>query len=250
METIEYFKKTIKVAEAAQKTIAVANADYERDKNLVKGMLEGDLLGQKGYDERITELKQKKDANVKISSDSILEMINAFDAEMSQVDILNGNDIDDATLKLLNSGLTLKVADWQHLADQHKNNVTMTKILKQQYEENRPDDETRSNTVRFPALPAEKKDIFKRFVYKLNESCIYNVIAEPSTGGHFKSTTDYFNCLAKNCLNAMDYNDQDTLNKEFPVTLLDRNEKPLQKVDPAEQEFKFNFAPIRKATPK
>lgn len=246
MEIIEFFKETIERAEAAKKTITVAESDYKRNEALVKGMLEGDLLGQKGFDERIAELKQKKDAAVKISSDSILETINTFDIEMNQLDRLDGNDIDDATMKILNSGLTLKTTDWQALADQHKDNVTMTKILKQRYKENRPDDETHSNAVRFPLLPSEKKDIFKRFVYKVNESCIYNVISTPATGGHFKSATDYFNNLAKDSLSAMGYDDQDTLNKEFPVQLLNRDGKPLQKVDPAEQMFNFTFNPVRK----
>lgn len=246
MEEIKYFNKTIEIAKAANKAISIANADYKRDETLVKGMLEGDLLGQKGFDEHIVELKQKKDAAVKISSDSILEMINTFDIEMNQLDRLDGNDIDDATMKILNSGLTLKATDWQYLADQHKDNVTMTKILKQKYEENRPDDEMSSNIVRFPALPSEKKDIFKRFVYKVNESCIYNVVPTPATGGHFKSVTDYFNSLAKDYLEAMGYDDQDTLNKEFPVQLLNRDGKPLDKVTPSEQIFNFNFTPVRK----
>lgn len=246
METIKFFKKTIDIAKAANKAILAAETDYERDKNLVKGMLDGDLLGQTGYDERVTELKQKKDAAVKISSDSILEMINTFNAEMNQLDVLDGNQIDDGTMKLLNCGLILKAADWQHLADQHKSNVTMIKLLKQRYEENRPDDETRSNAVRFPLLPSEKKDLFRKFVYKTNEACVYNVIPTPATGGHFKSITDYFNSLAKDYLNTMGYNDQSALEKEFPVQLLNRDGKPLQKVDPAEQMFNFTFNPVRK----
>ncbi len=250
METIEFFKKTIDIAKVANETILTAETDYERNKNIVKGMLEGDLLGQKGFDERIAELKQKKDATVKISSDSILAMIDAFNAEMNQIDVLDGNQIDDATLKLLNCGLTLKATDWQALADQHKDNITMLKIIKQRYEENRPSDETRANSVRFPTLPSEKKDIFKRFIYRVNEACVYSVVPDLATGGHFKNITDYFNSLAKDYLNAMGYNNQDTLNKEFPVELLGRDGKPLKKVDPAEQEFNFNFTPIRKIKKK
>lgn len=246
MEIIEFFKETIKKAGAAHKAILAAESDYKRNETLVKGMLEGDLLGRKGFDERIVELMQKKSAVIKINSDSILERTNAFDAEMNQLDVLDGNQIDDGTMKLLNSGLTLKAADFQHLADKYKNNATMLKIIKQRYKENRPDDETRSNIVRFPLLPSEKKDLFRKFVCKINESCTCSVVPDLATGGHFKSITDYFNFLAKDYLNAMGYSDQDTLEKEFPVELLGRDGKPLKKVDPSEQMFNFTFNPVRK----
>lgn len=244
--TIEFYKEAIKRAASAADVISKANAAYKREEKIYKGMLEDDLIGQAGFNEKIKNLEQEKNVKTKESLSRILKLIDEYSLEMAEFGKLDGSKIDDNTIKILNSGLALTSADWQQLADQHKNNPTMTRILQQRYEENRPK-EKEPVAITFGQLPSERQEIFKRFIYKLHESCLYGIIGSLSGGTNFKTATDYYHHLAKKSIENMQPLEEenfDNLDTDFPIRL-EKNGKPVHPVDPSEQKFNFNFTPIR-----
>ena len=56
---IEYYKKAICLAESANSAIRRARADYEHGCEVAKGAYEADLLGEKGYRDRLKELEEE-----------------------------------------------------------------------------------------------------------------------------------------------------------------------------------------------
>lgn len=44
------------------------------------------------------------------------------------------NKIDDATMKLLDSGVEMSSGEWQDLATRYRDNAVMTRIIKQHYD--------------------------------------------------------------------------------------------------------------------
>lgn len=64
---IEYYKKAICLAESANSAISRARADYEHGCEVAKGAYEADLLGEKGYRDRLKELEAERNAKKKIT---------------------------------------------------------------------------------------------------------------------------------------------------------------------------------------
>lgn len=136
--TIEYYKKAIRLAENAGSSISRARADYEDGCEVAKGAYEADLLGEKGYRDRLKELEAERDVQIENSLSGILTVVDEYDSEMAELGKLDGNMVDSGTMALLNSGINLSHADYQELANRHKDNAVMTRILRERYDANRP----------------------------------------------------------------------------------------------------------------
>lgn len=218
--TIEYYKAAVKQAGNAMEGIQRANEAYEHECAVAKNAYEGDLLGEKGYKDRLEQLAQERDAKIESELSYIDKVGEAYAAEMQELGRLDGSRIDDGTMKLLNSGLSLNSADWQELANKHKDNYVMSRILKEHYDANRPKEKGPGLTfVQFGQSPVDRQENFEKFIRTLHNSCTYRSM--PRNGMmDFASRRDYHNFLAKDSLGRMKpFDDEDfsTVEADFPV---------------------------------
>ena len=248
---IEYYKKAVRLAEGASGAISKAKADYEHGCEVAKGAYEADLLGEKGYQDRLKELEAERDAQIENSLSGILSVVDEYDAEMEELGRLDGDKIDDGTMKLLNSGLNLTHADWQQLANKHADNAIMSHILKERYDADRPTEKGPGITiVRFGQSPADRSEVFSKFVRTIYHACESGACPALSGSGRLKTMTDYYNFIAQGSLADMQpYGDEsfDNLDTDFPVeTESGRVENAGNKSsDFSSADFNFGFTPIR-----
>lgn len=161
----DYYKRTVELAGNATRAISKARADYERDSVLLKNAYEADMYGERGYREKLEEMKSARDAEVQAALSRILTVVDEYDAEMEELGKLDGDKIDDATMRLLNSGINLTHADYQELANKHADNAIMTRILKERYDANRPQEKgTGITIVQFGQSPESRSEVFSKFV--------------------------------------------------------------------------------------
>lgn len=219
--TIEYYKKAIRLAENAGSSISRARADYEHGCEVAKGAYEADLLGEQGYQDRLKELKAARDAQIENSLAGILTVVDEYDSEMAELGKLDGNMVDSGTMALLNSGINLSHADYQELANRHKDNAVMTRILRERYDANRPQEKGPGITVvRFGQLPADRSEVFSKFARTIYHACESGACPALSGSGRLKTMTDYYNFIAHGSLADMQpYGDEtfDNLDADFPV---------------------------------
>ncbi len=251
---IEYYKEVVKRAENARNTINQANADFERDCVLTKNAYEADLYGERGYKQRLEELEAERDLRIESGLSRILAVVDEYDAEMQRLGELDGNKIDDGTMKLLNSGMSLSSADWQQLADKHADNAIMSKILKERYGENKPKEE-KPIVVHFGQSPESRSEVFSKFTRTIYNAARLGACPSLSGGGRLKTVRDYYNYLAQSSLEDMcpfEGEDFSNLDADFPVeTVSGKIENAggrstsFSPGDPA--DFNFNFTPVRKA---
>ncbi len=97
--TIEYYKKAVRLAEGASGAISKAKADYEHGCEVAKGAYEADLLGEKGYQDRLKELEAERDAQIENSLFGILSVVDEYDSEMAEFGKLDGNMVDSGRVK-------------------------------------------------------------------------------------------------------------------------------------------------------
>lgn len=218
MKTVDFYKKAIRQAQGARESIERANAAYEHERVLTKNALDAGILGENGYKEQLEKLAQERDAKIEGALSQIDEVGAEYAAEMAELGKLDGNTIDDGTMKLLNSGLALSSADWQELADKHKDNYVMSRILRERYDKNRPK-EDKPVLVRFGQSPQDRQEIFRKFTKLIHNTCADKYV--PKYGAvDFASRRDYWNYLAKNSLEKMKpFGDEsfDTVDQDFPV---------------------------------
>lgn len=218
--TLEYYKAAVRRAVDARERIEAAKASYEHECELTKNAYESDLLGKAGYEDRLKELAQERDAKIEGVLSRIDEVAAEYSAEMAELGRLDGGRIDDGTMKLLNSGLQLTNEDWQLLATQHKDNHVMTRILQERYNANRPKSDGKGLTfVQFGQRPQDRAENFERFTRTIRNSCTYSSMPKNGTVD-FASRQDYYNFLAKDSLGRMKpFEDEDfsTVEADFPV---------------------------------
>lgn len=247
--TIEYYKKAVRLAENANDIISRARADYEHDCELTKNAYEADLLGEKGYQGRLKELETERDAKIENGLLQILTVVDEYDAEMAELGKLDGSMVDSGTMALLNSGLTLTSKDWQQLASKHRDNAVMTRILKERYDANRPQEEA-PIAVCFGQSPDSRSEVFSKFVRTIYHACESGMRPSLSGGGRLKTVTDYYNFIAQDSLKDMQpFGEEsfDNLDAEFPVeTESGRVENAAgRSTSYSPVDFNFGFTPIK-----
>lgn len=229
MKTVDYYKKAIRQAQGAREGIERANAAYEHECEIAKNAFEGDLLGEKGYKDRLEQLAQERDAKIEEALSLVDKVGEEYAAEMAELGRLDGGRIDDGVMKLLNSGLQLTNEDWQELADAHKDNYVMTRILRERYNANRPKSEGDGLTlgqknngltfVQFGQSPQDKAENFSRFTKLLRYNAASNSMPDEGTVA-YASKGDYWNHCARESIGRMQpFGDEsfDTVEADFPV---------------------------------
>lgn len=250
---IEYYKKAVRLAEYASGAISKARADYSHGCEVAKGAYEGDLLGEKGYQDRLKELEAERDAQIGGALSQILTVVDEYDSEMEELGKLDGNMVDSGTMALLNSGINLSHADYQELANRHKDNAVMTRILRERYDANRPQEEgTGITIVRFGQSPADRSETFSKFVRTVYHACESGACPAISGNGKLKTPKDYYNYLAQSSLADMQpYGDEnfDSLDADFPVETVngkvENAGRRSSSFNNADVGFDFGFTPIR-----
>lgn len=249
MKIVDYYKKAVRLAEKANSAINRANADYEHWRNIAEEEYKSDLLGEQGYKEQLEKLETERDSVVRGALSHILETVDEFDVEMDELGRLDGNKIDDGTMKLLNSGITLTSKDWQALANMHKDNYVMSRILQERYNANRPQ-EKNLVIVQFGQFPEDRKMVFSKFARTLYNACKSDALPSLSGSGKLKTVTDYYNYLAQASLEDMQLFEEesfDSLDTDFPVETVNGKAECAAKrttsYSPA--DFNFNFTPVR-----
>lgn len=216
--TVEHYKLAVKRACNAMEGIKAAHAAYERECALAKNAYEGDLLGEKGYKERLEQLAQERDARIESELGYIDKAGEEYAGEMAELGRMDGDRIDDNAVKLLNSGIQLSTDEWQTLANEFKDNYVMTRLLKDKYNSSKKPGEGLT-FIRFGQSPADRKENFGKFTRTLHYACTNKHMPRNGTMD-FASRQDYFNYLAKESLGRMEpFGDEDftTVETDFPV---------------------------------
>lgn len=221
-KTTDYYKAAIRQAERAREAIVAAKEAYEHECMLTKNALDAGILGENGYREQLGKLAQDRDAKIEGALSRVDEVAAEYSSEMAQLGRLDGSRIDEGTMKLLDSGIQLTTGDWQELANTHKDNHVMTRILRERYNANRPKENGPGLTfVKFGQSPADRQEVFGQFARTLRHSC--NSEYMPQYGCQsFASRTDYWHYLAKGSLEKMQpFGEEsfDSVASDFPVAL-------------------------------
>lgn len=201
--TISYYKRAIREAVKAVGVAESARAAYEHDCELAKNAFEADLYGEQGYRQRLEELAADRDGKIEYALNQIDKVAEEYSGEMQNLGALDGSKIDSGTMALLNSGMQLTSADWQELANQHRDNYVMSRILKERYDANRPVEKGNGITVvQFGQTPAERAEIFSKYVSSIRYWCSHSIPAS-SSGRQFKNRESLYNHLAKESIGNM-----------------------------------------------
>ena len=127
----------------------------------------------------------------------------------------------------------------------------MTRILQERYNANRQQEKgTGITIVRFGQSPADRSEVFSKFVRTVYHACESGACPALSGSGRLKTMTDYYNFIALGSLADMQpYGDEsfDNLDTDFPVeTENGRVENAGNKIsDFSSADFNFGFTPIR-----
>lgn len=247
--TIEYCKEVIKRAENANRIASQARANYERDCVLAKNALEADLYGQKGYEDKLKELEAERDAQIENSLSGILSVVSEYDSEMRELGRLDGSSVDSDAVRLLDSGIQMNVEEWQAMADEFKDNHTMTRILQSRYSSLKKPGEILPS-IRFGQSPADRSKVFGKFVRTIYHACESGACPALSGIGRLKTVTDFYNFIARDSLADMQpYGDEsfDNLDKDFPVETENGMVENAgnKSSDFSSADFNFGFTPIR-----
>ena len=233
MDNVEFYGHAIERAKSARASILSAKEDYERKSQLWREDLAENILGEAGYNENVEGAKKELDEKIESAQRFVLGIADDYAAEMKELSKLDGNRVDDATMKLLNSGLNLTHADWQELANLHADNAIMTRILRAKYDANRPPEKEdgRTTAAQLGQSPADREKVFRSFVNSLAHSV--NSDFMPKYGGaEFSSRASYWNSLARRSLESMrpfEGEDRSSLDTDFKVEF-EESEEPVYTV--------------------
>lgn len=224
--TISYYKRVIKEAVKAVAVAESAKTAYEHDCELAKNALEMEIMGQQGFENRLNELAEERDGKIEYALNQIDKVAEEYSEEMQKLGRMDGSQIDDDALKLLSSGIRLSNEEWQALANQFKDNFTMTRVLREKYSSNPPEEKGPGLTiVRFGQSPAERAEIFNKYASSIRNWCAHDSFPSLSSGRRFKSWESFCNHLAKESIGKMqefgedDFSSVDTdFNVEYEAT--------------------------------
>lgn len=226
-----YHKRAVKAAQQSQDLIKKAKDEYDTSLQYHKELLKTGRIGKLGFDESMELAAQRRDEKIEAAVAEIKKIQSDFGAVMDTLGAVDGNMIDDATMKLLNSGLELSAKEWQGLATKHKDNAVMTRVLRQHYDrrpikKGLPDGfypvgggEQKEPKVIFGQLPEDRKKIFDSFC-----NTLYFSAKRETALPEFPDLENYWNHLAGNSLSKMDQCGDETFDgKEiaelFPVEI-------------------------------
>lgn len=216
-----YHRNALNAAFEARKAIEEANEERERSVRYHLDLLKSGKITEKGYHESLDLATERYEEKVEAAAAAIKKIQTEFSTLMDDLGAMNGDKIDDATMKLLNSGIEMSAGEWQDLATRYRDNAVMTRILKQHYDR-RPikkdfpegfylvgGGEQKETKVVFGQLPEERKKAFDSFC---------NVLCNSSKSGtvlpEYVDRESYWNDLARKSLLKMSQCGDETFDKK------------------------------------
>lgn len=215
MKTVDYYKKVLEQAKKAREIVEKAEAEYQHDRSLEDGLLKDGMVGKEGYDVHIAGYERKRDEAIEGALSMIDAVTNEYNDIMTDLAKLDGSRIDKDTMAVLDSGMTLSSRDWQELADKHRDNAIMSRILKERYSAN-PPQEKNAQRATFGQSPESRKEIFNGFAGLIRHTCVSGTVLR-----EYADRESYWNYLAKDSIGRMQpFSDEnfDSVNEDFPVT--------------------------------
>lgn len=215
-----YHRNALNAAFEARKAIEEANEERERSVRYHLDLLKSGKITEKGYHESLDLAAERYEEKVEAAAVEIKKIQAEFSTLMDDLGAMNGDKIDDATMKLLNSGLELSAKEWQNLADKHRDNAVMTKILKQHYDR-RPvkksipegfyamGGEKKEPEVIFGQLPGERKKAFDEFC-----NVLYHSAKSGAVLSEYVNRESYWNDMARKSLFKMSQCGDETFDKK------------------------------------
>lgn len=225
MNTIQKYKNTLDTATRARAVIAKAAADFITFSTTEKKEFADGNITEKALNERIAKLAAERDAKIEAAQASILSEAADFEAEMKSAAKLDGSKIDSDTLRILDSGLPLTLADWQELGEAHKDNWIMCRVLQSRYDKD-PVMQDKGNgllgsegkekvQLKFGTDPAKRAETFSKFANLISHTAVTGTVLP-----EFKTQRDYWNDLARKSLRDIKPTGDDDFSKideTFPV---------------------------------
>lgn len=225
----KYHHFVLETAKESRKAIEAAQAEYNDSLRYHETLFRENKITKAGYDESMAFAAQRRDEKIEAAAQEIRKVQRDFDVMLDDLGKIDGGMIDDATMKILNSGMELTSREWQDLADKHRDNATMTRILKEHYgripfKKNMPDGFLSTNQkesepeVVFGQLPEIRKATFDSLCNVLYYSAKSGTVLP-----QYDSQTSYWNSLARHSLSQMkplgeETFEQSQIESEFPVT--------------------------------
>lgn len=216
-----YHRNALNVAFEARKAIEEAEEERKKSFNYHLEQLKTGRITEKGYHESLDFAAERYEEKVEAAAAEIKKIQAEFDALMDDLGAMNGDKIDDATMKLLDSGLEMSAREWQDLAIRYRDNAVMTRILKQHYDR-RPVKEgmpagfyltggkkEKEPEIVFGQLPEERKKAFDDFCNTLYHSTKSGTILQ-----EYVDRESYWNDLARKSLFKMSQCGDETFDKK------------------------------------
>lgn len=203
----EFYKRALTIAENARKEIEQINEDFAYSEKFNRTALNEGRITKKGYDEAMQGLAEERDRRISAKVSGIEALRQEFDNAMQDASRIDGGQIDESTMRLLNSGVKLSTGEWQRMIDANKDNATMLRIIRQKYDE-RPIEKDgmpagffdmsgtrRAKTeqpVVFPVSPEEKSRAFDSFCGIISRGAVSGAKLN-----EFPTQRDYWNSIAR-----------------------------------------------------
>lgn len=208
----EFYKRALTIAENARKEIEQINEDFAYSEKFNRTALNEGRITKKGYDEAMQGLAEERDRRISAKVSGIEALRQEFDNAMQDASRIDGGQIDESTMRLLNSGVKLSTGEWQRMIDANKDNATMLRIIKQKYDE-RPikkdgmpagffdmsgKRQSAEEKVNFPISPEEKARAFDSFCGIVSRGAVSGAKLS-----EFPTQNDYWNSVARSDLNKL-----------------------------------------------
>lgn len=206
-----FYKRALTMAENARNEIEKVNEDFANSEKFNRTALNEGKITKKGYDESMQGLAEERDRRISAKVSCIEELRREFADAMQESARIDGGQIDNDTVSLLNSGIEFSVSEWQRMIDANKDNATMLRIIRQKYDE-KPIEKgmpagffdmsgtRRANEQRvvFPVSPEEKASAFDSFCRIISRGAVSGAKLD-----EFPTQRDYWNSIALGNLNKL-----------------------------------------------
>lgn len=224
LNTIDFHADAVNTAKRARAAVAQARAVYSGAVKDAKQQLDDGKITKMFYDELVMQAAVERDSAIQAAQETVRAEGRKFSAEMSEYGKLDGGQLDEGVLKILDSGLPLTLDDWKTLGKEFKDNNLMSRLLQDRYDKHPLFKEPNNGLVgspkekvvlRFGWNPQKRSERFEKFTELLAHTA-----ATGTCLPEYKDQDSYWNSLAKtSCRDCGEIENDDfsTLDSEFPV---------------------------------
>lgn len=224
-------KEILAAARIAREEITASKNEFAKWEKEYGKQLRERFITDKGYAEMMESVRETMRKEIESSVGRVTRAKTAAIEELQKKCRLDGTSVDAGVIALLNSGIKFSAAEMQVLADQFKDNYTMTRILREKWEPMKREIETKNNKydlkdgfytqsfqpekteVRFGQDPAEQIAAINTLANVLEHSAQSGTIV-----GKHASQNSYWNSLVRESLEKCQYvAEPDELDRDFPM---------------------------------